>query len=60
VKLGDEEGEGGVHASLHLQSEGRDCFMLLGETVRCAVSGYEVSSQRDEVGMYNDDHSTEG
>jgi hypothetical protein len=24
VKLGDEEGEGGAHASLHLQSEGRN------------------------------------
>ena len=58
MKVGDKEGERGAHASLHLQSEVRDYFMFSGDTVWCPESGYEVSSQGDEVGMYSDDHST--
>lgn len=60
MKLGDGEGGGGVHASLHPQSRGRDCFIILMDTIWCPVSGYNMSSQGDEVGVYSDGHSTEG
>jgi hypothetical protein len=42
------------------QSRGRDCFIILMDTIWCPVSGYDMSSQGDEVGMYSDGHSTEG
>ena len=60
MKIGDGEGGGGVHASLLSQSRGRDCFIILMDIIWCPVSGYDVSSQGHEVGMYSDGHSTEG
>jgi hypothetical protein len=53
VKLGNREGK--QSTCFPPPPEQRETLL---DAIMCLASGYKVSSQGDEVGMYSDDHST--